>query len=236
MSTVSTQRTPTSSIGGGDVRPPEGSYFNNLFGPDGQPVNADLRRMLTQAGTATLDVVRFTDETETFYAIGCWANKRQARPPACRHTGYAARLVARYDTQDRRELLPLVASLLAVAAPYVPARPLGKALCFLDPWLVLRALPAQARRRGPCVVQGFASPHRPESPVVRGLRRKLAETEARLAEVKKLKPTALARVGLPTSPQPFWLSLPVGAETLALVKQQLSAQLAELRQRLTTHD
>lgn len=231
MSKASKSLTPTKKLGGGDRRPVAAPYFNNLFGSDGQPVNADLRRVLTQPGVAALSVFRFTNDTETFYTIGCWVNKFFARPPTCRHTGYTTRLVARYHAADRRELLPLVSSLLAVAVPYTPARPLGKALCFRDPWPVLNALPAQARRMGPRVVQGLDSPHRPESPLVRGLRRKLAAAEARLAEVRRLKPTAPARVGLPTSPR-LWLTQPVGAEVLATVKQQLTAEIAALRQQL----
>jgi len=231
MSKAAKQPTPAS--GGGGVGPlAVRPYFNNLLGPDGQPVNADLRRVLAQAGRATLAVFRFTDAAETFYALGFWVNQFFARPPAMRHTGYATRLVAHYRAESGAELPALIASLLPMAPAYIPARPLGGALCFADPWPVLNLLPAKTRRMGPCIVQGLDSPHRPEPPLVRGLRRKLAEAEARLKAVKKIKHTAPARVGLPTSPRPLWLTLPVGAELLAVVQQQLTAQIADLRQQL----
>jgi hypothetical protein len=224
---------PTPASGGGGVGPAAAPhYLNNLLGPDGQPVNADLRRVLAQAGRGTLAVFRFTDEAETFYALGFWVNDFFARPPAYRHTGYGARLVARYYTQNGAELPALITALLPLAPAYTPARPLGAALCFADPWPVLNALPATARRMGPCVVRALDSPYRPESAQVRGLRRKLAEAEARLKAVKKVKPTAPVRVGLPIGPRPLWLTLPVGAELLAVVQQQLTAEIAGLRQQL----
>jgi hypothetical protein len=231
MSKASNQ--PTLAAGGGGVGLAAAPhYLNNLLGLDGQPVNADLRRVLAQAGRGTLAVFRFTDERETFYALGFWANDFFARPPAQRHTGYATRLVARYYTGSDAELPALITALLPLAPAYAPARPLGAALCFADPWPVLNRLPAQARRWGPCVVQKLDSPHRPESAQVRGLRRKLAEAEARLKAVKKVKPTAPARVGVPTGSRPLWLTLPVGAELLGVVQQQLTAEIAGLRQQL----